>query len=195
MATATRSRTRESDVREAVQAAPRETPALGRGEVLGRDGQPIRRVRVSDDKFFIPDDIREQVTREGFAYQWNVVSVMGKEDPSAQAALYRAGWRPVPAERHPGVFLPTEMKGAIVIDGLMLMERPLALEAEAREEDRQNALAQVNGSRKQFGFKTKVSGFEGSDTSTNPAVRSNSFAKVSREAVSVPRPKYEMSVD
>jgi hypothetical protein len=190
-----RTRVRETDVREAVADPARATPALGRGEALGRDGKVIRRVRVSDDKFEIPSDILEATKKEGWVYQWNVVSVLGKEDHSAIAGLYRAGWTSVPAERHPGVFLPSEMKGSIVIDGLMLMERPIALELEAKAEERQAALSQVNGSRQQFGFSPTAAGFEGADKSNHPAVRNNSFVKVSYEEVTTPRPKYEMSVD
>lgn len=193
--TTARTRVRETDVREVAVQAARATPALGRGEALGRDGKVIRRVRVSDDKFEIPADIREAIAKEGWVYQWNVVSVTGKEDLSAMAGLYRAGWTSVPAERHPGVFLPSEVKGAIVIDGLMLMERPLALELEAKAEERQAALSQVNGSRQQFGFKPTASGFEGADTSNNPKVRNNTFVRTELSEINVPRPKYEMSVD
>lgn len=195
MTTNTRARVRETSTRESVAEPARETPALGRGEALGRDGKIIRRVRVSDNRFEIPADILESMAKEGWVYQWNVVTVTGKEDHSAQAALYRAGWTPVPAERHPGVFLPAEMKGSIIIDGLMLMERPMALEIEAKREERGAALAQVNGSRQQFGFSPTASGFEGADKSNHPAVRNNSFVKITRETVDAPRPKYEMSVD
>jgi hypothetical protein len=191
----TRTRVRASDVREDQQAASRETPALGRGEALGRDGKPIRRVKVGDDKFAVPPEIIEQMQAEGWVYQWNVVSTLGKEDPVAQATLARAGWTPVPAERHPGIFLPVGSTGPVIIDGLRLDERPWALEEEARIEHQQEALDAVNGARKQFGMKTSAPGFDHADVSSNPAVRRNTFAKVSREAVTMPRPKYEMSVD
>lgn len=189
--TAVKNRVRTADVREDHQAASRESPALGRGEALGRDGKPVRRIKVSGDRFWVPPEL----IPDGWAYQWNVVTVKGQENPSDQAALVRAGWTPVPAERHPGLFVPNGTKGPIIVDGLRLDERPMELEMEARTEDRQQALHQVNGSREQFGFRPTASGFEGSDTSNNPAVRNNSFAKVSREQVTVPRPKYEMSVD
>lgn len=195
MTTATRSRVRTADVRENDAAPARETKALARGEAIGRDGKVIRRVKVGDDKFAVPPEIIEQMRMDGWVYQWNVVSTLGKEDPVAQATLTRAGWTPVPAERHPGLFLPAGSTGAIVIDGLRLDERPLALEEEAQRESKQEAWNAVNGARKQFGMKTTVAGFEHADTSNHPDVRRGSYAKVSRVHEVTPKPKYEMSVD
>lgn len=193
--TATRSRVRAADVREEMPAAARETTALGRGEALGRDGKVIRRVKVGTDKFAVPPEILDQLRHEGWVYQWNVVSVKGQEDPVAQATLTRAGWTPVPAERHPGLFLPAGATGAIIIDGLRLDERPLALEMDARLEAKQEAWDAVNGQRKQFGLKTTVPGFDHADVSNNSRVRGGTFVRTEYSEISVPRPKYEMSVD
>jgi hypothetical protein len=50
-------------------------------------------------------------------------------------AMYENGWRPVPAERHPGMFVPRGKTGDVVRGGLRLEERPLALTFQAREDD------------------------------------------------------------
>jgi len=179
----------------------RPTPApakfLERGVALDRDNKPIRRVRTSSsDPYFIPDAIRAKLAEEGFEYQWNVWSVLEKENRSERARMYNAGWRPVPADRHDGVFLPPGSKGDIVIGGLILEERPVELSNEARLEDKIAADEQVNGSRRQFGFAPTAPGFEGADKSNSPHVRNNTFVRTSMVHVDdAPRPKYEVSLD
>ena len=134
--------------------------------------------------------------RKVFLYQWNVWSVLEKENRSERARMYNAGWRPVPADRHDGVFLPPGSKGDIVIGGLILEERPVELSDEARLEDKIAADEQVNGSRRQFGFAPTAPGFEGADKSNSPHVRNNTFVRTSMVHVDdAPRPKYEVSLD
>ena len=171
--------------------------ALPRGVALGRNGEQIRRVKTStNDQYFVPDHIKAKYAEEGYELQWNTISVLGKDDQGHQARMFNAGWRPVPAERHPGVWLPAEAKGDIVIGGLRLEESPVQLVNEYRMEEKQAADDQVNGSRKQFGFAPTARGFEGADTSNNPAVRQNTFARRTMVHVDdAPKPKYEVSLD
>lgn len=172
------------------------------GVAVGRNGEQIRRIRTSgNDPYRVPDAIAAKYYEEGYALQWNVVSVLGKDGRDApdmlnKAKMFNAGWRPVPAEKHPGVWLPAETAGEIVINGLRLEECPLALVEEARMEEKREADDQVNGSRKQFGFAPTARGFEGAATSNNPAVRQNSFARSQMVHVDdAPKPKYEVSLD
>lgn len=104
--------------------------------------EPPRLTRHSRslDRFFIPPEIIPQ----GTSYEWKRMSVFGKEDTQHQVHLARNHWKPVPAGRHP------ELSGGvagderpIVIDGLILMERPKYLTDEARAEDQFNANRQV----------------------------------------------------
>ena len=171
--------------------------ALPRGVALGRNGEQIRRVKTStNDQYFVPDHIKAKYAEEGYELQWNAISVLGKDDHGHQARMFNAGWRAVPAERHPGVWLPAEAKGDIVIGGLRLEESPVQLVNEYRMEEKQAADDQVNGSRKQFGFAPTARGFEGADTSNNPAVRQNTFARRTMVHVDdAPKPKYEVSLD
>jgi hypothetical protein len=175
---------------------------LQRGIALGRNGEEIRRIRTNgNDPFKVPDAIMSKYLEEGYTLQWNVVSVLGKDGRDApdminQANMFNAGWRPVPADRHPGVWTPAGATGDIVVKGLRLEECPVKLVEEARIEEKREADNQVNGSREQFGFAPSARGFEGADTSTNPAVRQNSFARRSMVHVDdAPRPKYEVSLD
>ncbi|HVT27672.1 MAG TPA: hypothetical protein VHE81_06600 [Lacipirellulaceae bacterium] len=199
MTVATKSR-QQSVGRETTAPAP--GSALGRGIAVGRNGEEIRRIRQSgNDPYKVPDAIAAKYHEEGFALQWNVCSVLGMDgrdnpDMINQAKMFNAGWRPVPADRHPGVWLPADAKGDIVIRGLRLEECPLALVHEARLEEKREADEQVNGSRAQFGFAPTARGFEGAGTSNSPAVRQNTFVRTQMVHVDdAPKPKYEVSLD
>ena len=169
--------------------APREAarePAREAGVVLGRDGQPIRRIKASSDWSYVPPEM----IPEGYTYQWKMYSVLGDEQTSIsyQADLYRAGWRPVTHDRHPGVFAPMGTTGAIRMRGQQLMERPLELEQEARAEEKAAADAQVKGSLQQFGLSPNSPGFE--------HIKKGSFAR--QEAVNYPMPpapKYDVVIE
>lgn len=171
--------------RETVRTVPHE-----RGVAIGRDGNPIRRVRSNADRYNV-----DGLAPDGWVYQWNPVTVLGDPNLCDQAALQRAGWTPVPAERHDGVLLPAGTKGEVVIGGLRLDERPIELELEARAEERFAAQNEVYRSKQQFGFAAKAPGFEGADRSNNPAVRNNTYAKSSIERVGESTRTDELAVD
>lgn len=116
----------------------------GRGlEVVGRDGEILTRHRQSaSDPFEIPPD----VVPDGWTYQWNVVSVTGNAEVVLDQSngMYENGWRPVPADRHPGRFVPRGTKGEVIRGGQRLEERPLVLTQQARAEDMAYARRQVS---------------------------------------------------
>ena len=123
---ATRGRTREA-TREGTR-----TP------ILGRNNEVLSRTRSGTaDPFDIPADL----IPAGWDYQWNVVSVTGNADVCLDQGMgmYENGWRPVPAERHPGRFVARGTKGEIIRGGQRLEERPLQLTLDAKAEDQRNA--------------------------------------------------------
>ena len=69
------------------------------------------------------------------SYEWRRVTYAGKEDVRHQARAHRRHWTPVPKKRHPEIVgraaAEKDPEGAIVVDGLMLMERPSAISKEA----------------------------------------------------------------
>lgn len=91
-----------------------------------------RRRRDNVDPYHVPQDI----IPEGYEYQWNAVSVTGNTDVVLDKSMgfYENHWRPVPAERHPGLFMPYGTTGQIVRGGVRLEERPKYLSDEARAE-------------------------------------------------------------
>ena len=119
------------------QAAGREqarNPARSNAVVLGRNGEQLSRKRTStSDIFHIPAEL----IPEGWEYQWCAVTVIGNSEILMDQNLMMAenGWRPVPADRYPGRFMPTGHKGNITRGGQLLMERPSRLCQEAREEE------------------------------------------------------------
>lgn len=112
--------------------------ASGRIQVTGRDGEILTRRRTTvGDIFHVPLEL----IPEGWTYQWVAVKVVGNEQILLDYNLMMTenGWRPVPADRYPGRFMPAGFKGAIVRGDQILMERPLALTQEAQIEDIRNA--------------------------------------------------------
>lgn len=139
---------RRADVRSrsARQARPaaREAarPALRDGEVYGRDGEILSRRRVarSSDPFDTTG-----IVPPGWEYQWVAVTVAGDGDIVRPLTLqfHDGGFRPVPAERHDGKFMMAGAKGAIIYGGQMLMERPVSLGEQARDDEYAKAVQQT----------------------------------------------------
>lgn len=112
------------------------------GPVIGHNGEVLTRRRVGGiDQFHIP----EELIPKGWTYQWNTVTIYNNPDLviGQQMQMYENGWRPVPAERHPGKFVPFGKTGDIIRDGMRLEERPEVLTEEAREEDQRVAYQQM----------------------------------------------------
>lgn len=113
---------------------PMRSPKTGRSQAVGRNGEVLSRQRTQTGDIF---EIPRSLIPDGWDYQWCAVSVTGNTEILLDQNLMMAenGWRPVPAERYPGRFMPVGHKGSIVRGGQMLMERPLVLSEEARAED------------------------------------------------------------
>jgi hypothetical protein len=112
------------------------------GEVFTR-----KRTGHHDPFQFAPGEIPDKMS-----YQWIAVSVHNNNDlvPLHTTQWFENGWRPVPASRHPGRFMAADKTGAIVRDGLMLVERPEILTREAREEDVSIARRQITDRNAEF---------------------------------------------
>lgn len=130
-----RGRPRQPNPVRNAQRAPQRPASLRR--------TPTGRLPVGDDMFWYDESARP----EGFTYQWNAVAVIGNEDIVSRqmASMMRNGWTPVPASRHPELhgFKKPGPEDHIIIGGQMLMERPVEMTEEAREEDYQRAVGQV----------------------------------------------------
>lgn len=117
----------------------REPARSGGVIVMGRDGEELTRRRTAvGDKYHI--DLSE--VPHGWTYQWNAVTVFGKEVES-DLLMHENGWRAVPSSRFPGRWTPRGHDGQIVVDGLRLEERPASLTQEAKQEDTARAKALI----------------------------------------------------
>jgi hypothetical protein len=131
---------------------PLQAPTLGHNSrviAYGHNGEELTRKRtISSDIFDIPSSIIPQ----GWDYQWNVLEVVGQPQTAMRLAMAENGWRPVPAGRHPGLFMPADYPpgSPIIRDGLQLEERPMILTEEARAEEKAKASKQVRDQLEQL---------------------------------------------
>lgn len=96
------------------------------------------------DKFHIDPDI----IPDGMTYQWEALTVLGKENRPGMVRAMRNEWTPVPAERHPEIggdpqAAGSAYEGAIVLEGLILMERPIEVTNYVRHVEKQKADEQI----------------------------------------------------
>lgn len=181
-------------VREPVRQANVESPRGateytedGKIIVYSSSGERLTRKRaINSDQFYIPPN---QIP-ENTAYQWNTVEVYGRPEIQAQIAMRENGWRPVPASRHPEMFMPGGQSGnEIIRDGLRLEERPLELTEEAQQEEREKASRLMRDQQEQLGLTQKMpDGF----SRDNPNLRRMERSGTSRTyapAPDAPRPR------
>lgn len=174
-------------------ASESETRPLNRDPIravaVGRDGQELTRKRRSNTNAFYID---QSIIPTGWDYQWNTYSVFNEQMTGMQVLMAENGWRPVPAERHEGYFMPAGYKGPIIRDGLILEERPKSLSDEARAEEREKAAAQKRGARAQFG----IQGLPDSMSTRTPGAVANTYARANYEsAADIPRPRHQVEID
>ena len=109
---------------------------------LSADGEVLTRSRKGGlDPFVVPLGFEPP----GFKYQWCVTASLGNKDIAQDFynEFYQNGWRPVPAKRHNGYWMPKGYDGPIVVRGQALMERPEGMCIEAANEDKRNAIQQM----------------------------------------------------
>jgi hypothetical protein len=119
--------TTKTNVRKQTRAVAREAT------YLGRDGKPlVRKVEDTVNPFEVPLEHRQ----EDWDYQWVRNSCFGKRDDANLSKMFDAGWRPVEHQQMPGFMKGgrSDLNGAIEHEGLTLMERPMGMTLDAREE-------------------------------------------------------------
>lgn len=79
----------------------------------------------------------------GWTYEWKTHTVFNKQFPHYTNQLLRGGWQPVPAARHRELLYPEYTDESIIVDGLMLMERPKELTDRRRLREREKSTNQV----------------------------------------------------
>lgn len=88
------------------------------------------------------DEFAAPPAPEGWTYEWKRKSSMNQEDLSNMLMVRRAGWTPVPVERHPEM-MHIGAEGSIERKGMILMERPTEIVEDARARESRIAKNQV----------------------------------------------------
>jgi hypothetical protein len=86
----------------------------------------------------------------GWTYEWKTNSVWGKEYPQYVASLQRTGWSPVPAHRHRELLYPEYDAENVIIDGMLLVERPKELTDRVRRQEYARAIEVVRSSERKL---------------------------------------------
>lgn len=128
-------RTAAREAREPVRDVVREQP-------MDTDRRLQRRSRRNSDQF----SIDKRLIPAGMTYEWKAETVIGQPQTAAMLEYRENGWTPVPTGRHP-FLMPegTEKSAPIRLGGQMLMERPLYLTKEARQEMYNDAIQALTG--------------------------------------------------
>lgn len=126
------------------EETPRERAARITKEILDHNAGAID---DGVDEFALPPGLE---IPDGWSYEWKVQTVLGFEDPAHAVALERAGWAPVPADRHPGMMPKGHKEKVITRKGMILMERPTELVEMKRREELRRARMQVRVKEEQL---------------------------------------------
>lgn len=166
-------------------------PETGRVVVV-RDGITYTRTHSNQgDKFFIAaSDVPD-----GMSYQWIAVTVDGAEQRNSMQGFEMNGWRPVKMHRYPGRYGPALLNGRknespIILDGLMLVERPIELTIEAREEELKAAHQLIRTRNEQFAPK-----LPGALDRDRRGTGLRAKRSIDRMPSDIERPTYQMDVD
>jgi len=107
-----------------------------------------RRMRSAEsviDPFDIADIVRAYAPTRGdprkgnidneIDFNWKRFETYGKKDFAEQRAYHDQGWREVMHESFPGRFAAPGTKGPVIVKDMILMERPMRLTVQARNEE------------------------------------------------------------
>jgi hypothetical protein len=130
----------------------RESPREARAEprsgirlVVDMDRRRMRSGESVVDAFDIADIVRQYAPTRGdpklgnidreIDFNWKRYETYGKRDYAEQRAYHDQGWREVLHSHFPGRFAPVGTQGPVVIKDMILMERPMRLTVQARNEE------------------------------------------------------------
>lgn len=129
------------------------------------------------DRLRIPQEIVENLRRDGVALQWITRSVRGMETPQEVSKFTRGGWTPVHQSDFDGIldgmFMPKGHPDVIGVDDCMLVARPAEIDSKARMSSGREARRPMQVVEEQLG--RGIPNVTGSDHPT--ATRGNQIKK------------------
>lgn len=191
--TTARLATRAEEAPRMPESGPVPAEARDPNKIYTRSGREVGRLQYTgnEDKFAFD----RSIIPSGWTYEWKTRTVKNWEWIDHQVELAANGWEPVPAERHPGVFMPAGYTGNIERGGMVLMERDERLTAQARAADRRSANEQLKVSRSMAGLMERAAPNSGAVMDmSHPEAQRVSGVKVERQA-RVADSKYNYTVD
>jgi hypothetical protein len=125
--------------------------------------------------------IDPRIIPDGWSYEWKRFTVLGAQDPGYQVSVAMKGWEAVPASRHPELMPDTNKGTTIDRKGMVLMERPAVITAEAVARENRKAVSQVRQKEEQL--KGAPPGTFDRDNKGTPMAN----IKRSHEAIAIPK--------
>ena len=127
---------------------------------LDTDRQRMRTGNAAVDPFDITDIYKKYAPTGGdpkkgnidreIDFNWKRYETYGKADYAEQRGYYDQGWRPVMHGMFPGRFAPTGTNGPVIVKDMILMERPMRLTVQAKNEEMLQATRLMEMQRKQM---------------------------------------------
>jgi len=156
---------RRENVRQRLEATQRGAPGVD--ETAAREnprdeGPRLHRKRRTNHD---PRWVDPKVIPAGWEYNWKRASTLGAPDQANINEATENHWSPVPEGRHPGLLVRQA--------GLVLMERPVYLCDEAREEEYETAAQQNDGAVAML-TDSPAGHF---DRASSPMAQANTFVK------------------
>lgn len=142
------------------------------------------------DRLKIPQEIVEQLARDGVALQWITRSVRGQDAPQEVSKMTRGGWTPVHQSDFEGildgVFMPKGHDDVIGVEDAMLVARPMAIHKKSLQKQRRDAKEPIQITEAQLGIGLPVTGGD------HPSARAQNRINRSWERVEVDRDRIEV---
>lgn len=148
----------------------RERQRTGDAAVNPYDVGDIKRMYAPTNGYGTPAQIAKETD-----FEWKAYETYGKANYAQVRAHHEQGWRPVMHSDFPDRFAPAGTEGAVRINDMIFMHRPMRLTVQARQEDYAKANRAMQVHQQTLGQAP-----EGQAPRTTPVIRS------SREAIEIP---------
>jgi hypothetical protein len=148
---------------------------------LAEDHEARARKRVAEIRAIHGDDDYSEVFVDkwfaqappGWVYNWKTHSVWNKEYPQYLSAMQHNGWSPVPADRVRHLLYPEYDGENVIIDGMILMERPKEINDRVERRMLQEARDAVRNSERKLADTPSGTAPRTALADTAPRVRSH----------------------
>jgi hypothetical protein len=129
---------------------PEPTRELSSRELADKRAKEILSQDDFDEDFNDQFAVDPRLIPDGWDFQWKVLTVYGKENPSYQMQLIRMGWEAVPSSMVPGMLPLDDNSKTVIRDGMILMMRPKEITENLRKKQLMTSRDQVTQKEKEL---------------------------------------------